>query len=120
MNIKHFGKKNDILFVETEKRITDSESALDLILSIKYETGCNKIILKKSRFSNNFFILSTGLAGEILQKFINYDVKLAIIGDFSKYTSVPLKQFIGESNKGNAIFFLSTIEEAVEKLENCM
>lgn len=42
--------------------------------------------------------------------------KVAIYGDFSKYTSKPLKDFIYESNNGNAVFFTETQAQAVEKL----
>ena len=66
-------------------------------MTIKYETNCNKIALNKSAILEDFFILSKGLAGEILQKFINYETKFAIYGDYSKYTSKPLKDFIYES-----------------------
>jgi hypothetical protein len=66
--------------------------------------------------SDGFFILSSGVAGEILQKFINYHIKFAVYGDFSKYTSKPLRDFIYESNQGRDIFFVPTEEDAVEKL----
>ena len=39
-------------------------------MNIKYETGCNKIILNKEAITEEFFILSTKIAGEILQKFV--------------------------------------------------
>jgi hypothetical protein len=89
---------------------------LDFIATIQYETGCNNIILNKSAICEDFFDLSTRLAGEILQKFINYHVKIAIIGDFSIYTSKSLKDFIYESNKGKNIFFLPDEKQAIEKL----
>ena len=100
----------------TQPHIVDVQSALDFIATIQYETGCSRVALNKEAISEDFFRLSTGLAGEILQKFTNYQMKLAIIGDFSRYTSKPLKDFIYESNQGNAIFFCSTEEEAVNKL----
>ncbi|HHX24325.1 MAG TPA: DUF4180 domain-containing protein [Thermoanaerobacterales bacterium] len=100
----------------SELLITDVQSALDLIATIQYETGCNYIILNKSAICEGFFDLSTRLAGEILQKFINYHVKIAIIGDFSIYTSKSLKDFIYESNKGKNIFFLPDERQAIEKL----
>ncbi|MED1876942.1 DUF4180 domain-containing protein, partial [Brevibacillus borstelensis] len=74
--------------------IEDVQSALDLIATVHYETGCDRIILNKSLVSESFFDLKTRLAGEILQKFINYRVKLAIVGDFSVYSSKSLKDFI--------------------------
>ena len=65
---------------------------------------------------DDFFALSTCLAGEILQKFVNYGVRFAIYGDFSEYTSKPLKDFIYESNKGRDFYFQPNIELAVDKL----
>ena len=56
------------------------------------------------------------MAGEILQKFINYRVKAAIYGDYSRYTSKPLRDFIYESNRGKDFFFVSSEEEAVRRL----
>ena len=53
-----------------------------------------------------------------MQKFINYGVRFAIYGDFSKYTSKPLKDFIYESNKGKDIFFIDNEEQAINKLKN--
>ncbi len=63
--------------------------------------------------SPEFFQLSTGLAGEILQKFTNYHAILAIVGDFSQEQSKPLRDFIYESNKGSHIFFVETEDEAI-------
>jgi len=96
--------------------ITDVQTALDFMMTMQYETDCNRIILNKSAICEDIFDLSTRLAGEILQKFINYHVKIAIIGDFSIYTSKSLKDFIYESNKGKDIFFLPDEKQAIEKL----
>ncbi len=121
MEYEILGKNNDIAFANTdEQMIKDTQSALDYIMSVKYETGCQKVIINKTCLSDDFFILSTGCAGEILQKFINYQIKAAIIGDYSQYTSKPLKDFIYESNQGNHIYFLTNLQEAVEKLDRCL
>ncbi len=99
-----------------EPLITDTQSALDLMMTVKYETGCSNIAINKAAITEDFFILSTCLAGEILQKFINYGVRLAIYGDFSGYTSKPLKDFMYESNKGRDIYFQPDVSLAVDKL----
>ena len=78
---------------------------------------CTKnIVIDKKLIAEYFFILRTGLAGEILQKYINYGGRIAIYGDYSHYTSKPLKDFIYESNKGKDVFFVSTQKEAIEML----
>ena len=63
------------------------------------------MVLRKEQIDEPFFRLSTGLAGEVLQKFVNYHMKLAIVGDFSGYTSKPLQDFIRESNEGRHVCF---------------
>ena len=96
--------------------ITDVQSALDLMMTVKYETGADRIALEKSALAEEFFILSSGLAGEILQKFVTYQTRIAIYGDYSKYTSKPLHDFIYESKQGKDVFFLDSRETAVAKL----
>ena len=116
MKIELLREKEIAVVSSNEKIITDTQSALDLVMTVKYETGTNKIIMDKRNISDEFFILSSGMAGEILQKFINYHIKIAIYGDYSGYTSKPLKDFIYESNKGKDVFFVSTLDEAVDML----
>ncbi len=96
--------------------ITDVESALDVLMSAKYDAGTKNIVMDKKLITEDFFILSRGLAGEILQKYINYGGRIAIWGDYSGYTSKPLKDFIYESNKGKDVFFAATEEEAIAML----
>lgn len=100
----------------SEKVITDAQSALDLLMTSKYEAGTKNIAIGKELIVEDFFILSTGLAGEILQKYINYGGRIAIYGDFSHYTKKPLKDFIYESNKGKDVFFVKTEADAVDML----
>lgn len=96
--------------------ITDSQSAMDLALSVKYATGAERLVIDKQALTEEFFELRTGLAGEILQKFINYGIKAAFFGDYSQYASKALRAFILESNRGHDFFFVSTRDEAVRKL----
>ncbi len=96
--------------------INDLQSAIDLMMTVKYETGIKNIVLSKELVVDKFFILRSGLAGEILQKFINYQFRIAIYGDYSKYTSKPLKDFIYESNNGHDIFFTDSLQMAIDKL----
>lgn len=96
--------------------IKSGQDALDLMMTIRYESGCEAIVLSKEAFAPAFFVLSSGLAGEVLQKFVNYRVKLAIYGDFTGYQSKPLRDFIRESNEGKDIFFASDKASALEKL----
>lgn len=117
MNYTFFGENNAIAYVESKEILLfDAQAALDLIATVQYETDCSRIVLNKEAIREEFFRLSSGVAGEVLQKFVNYRTKLAIVGDFSSYTSKPLQDFIYECNKGKDVFFVGSLEEAVEKL----
>ena len=118
MKIEHINEHGmDIAVISSdEKVIVDVQSALDLAMTVNYETGAANIVLDKRLVCEDFFILGSGVAGEILQKFINYHGRAAIYGDYSRYTSKPLKDFIYESNQGRDFFFVATKEEAIQKL----
>ena len=105
-------KGNTVLVCGEEILITDGSSAVELVVSVRYETGCSAVILRKEQIDEAFFRLSSGVAGEVLQKFVNYQMRLAIVGDFSHYTSKPLHDFIYESNQGTQVGFWPTVEAA--------
>jgi hypothetical protein len=95
--------------------INEVQDALDLMADVSYN-GYNRMIVYENNLNSDFFDLRTGLAGEILQKFSNYNFKLAIIGDFSKYESKSLRDFILESNRGNMIYFAEDLQTALLRL----
>ena len=76
------------------------------------------IVLPANRLAPEFFQLSTGVAGEMLQKFVLYRKRLAIIGDLSMYTqeSKALRDFVYESNRGPAIWFLVDRSQLEDRL----
>ena len=92
-------------------RIESAGDFLDLIANVPSRV----FILQKEMFDESFFDLSSGLAGEILQKCSNYHVKMAVIGDFTAYSSKALNDFMFESNKTGQILFVDSVESAVKR-----
>lgn len=95
--------------------IEKEEDGLDLLGNLYYQ-GFDCIIIYEKNINPSFFDLKNGMAGEILQKFSNYRIRLAIVGDFSTYTNKSITDFIYESNKGRQINFLNSLEEGLNKL----
>lgn len=87
-------------------------------LQMLMESGADDIIVHQKNIHESFFDLRSGIAGEMLQKIVNYRLRLAIIGDFSVYESKSLKAFIIESNRSNAIMFVGSVDEALNRLKN--
>jgi len=117
INFKFIKNNNAIIaeVISDKVLINEVQDALDLIADCDYN-GARRIILRKENIIPGFFDLKTGIAGEILQKFSTYDIRLAIIGDFSKYESRALMDFIYESNKAGRILFVPDRKVAVESL----
>ena len=109
MDIKFYGN-NIIEIIDDNILIKRTDDIFSLILS----NNCSTIIIKKENIGDGFYNLSTGIAGEILQKFSNYQKRLGIIGDFENIKSKSLKDFIYESNKTGQIIFVKTVEEALK------
>ena len=107
-----------LALIPADRTIPYGDAALELAVSARYETDSTRLVIPKECFPPEFFWLSTGLAGEILQKWTNYGFRAAIFGDFSAYTEVSksLRDFIYECNRGTAVFFVPTRQETEERL----
>ena len=107
-----------LIFLEIrseEQFINNVQDVLDLFGEL-YGQYYDGIILYERNITPDFFDLQTKLAGEILQKFSNYRIRLVIVGDWSKYTSRSLEAFICESNRGKTVNFSSSLTEALKLL----
>ena len=97
--------------------IASPEEMLDIMADAGYH-GSDAIIIHYESLHRDFFDLKTKLAGEILQKFSNYRMRLAIVGDFSGFKSKSLKDFIRESNRRGIICFVDSLQDAYSKLDH--
>jgi hypothetical protein len=102
--------------VSDEVIIKDGQSALEFAANIVYAHDCVNIAVNKAAIHQDFFKLSTGIAGEVAQKFVNFRCRVAIFGDFSGYTSKPLLDYMYECNKGKHLYFAKDEAEAIKKL----
>jgi hypothetical protein len=91
-------------------------STTQQFLQMLMDSCAEGVIVHKGNIDKSFFELRSGLAGEMLQKVVNYRLRLAIVGDFSIYKSDSLHAFIYEANKSNTIVFVGTVGEALKRL----
>jgi hypothetical protein len=113
----HTAYKNRIIaeLIDGDYVIRETQDVLDLMVNTGSKT-CDRIIIYERNLDERFFDLKTGFAGEILQKFSNYNFRLAVIVDFSKFKSKSLHDFIFESNKRGQIHFVSNLDIALRRL----
>ncbi|MER6158313.1 DUF4180 domain-containing protein [Streptomyces sp. NPDC001868] len=99
--------------------IARESDALDLIGDAGYQ-GAAWVVVPVERLDEGFFRLSTRLAGDIIQKFVQYRVGLAVVGDISRHTaaSSSLRDFVRECNRNRQTWFLTDVDELRERLKD--
>ena len=85
-------------YIEINNPITCEADALDII-SLCMSNGINMLILREGTLTEKFINLRTGLAGLVLQKFINYNIKASAVID--KDLEGRFKELVYELNKSN-------------------
>lgn len=109
-------KSHKIAEIESEQIVIhNTQDALDIMGNSSYQ-GASSLIIREVHLTPEFFDLKSGVAGDILLKFSNYRIQLAIIGKFTKYESKSLNALISESNRGNQIFFVPDRAAAIAKI----
>jgi hypothetical protein len=109
---------NEILSVSPEGPALDSaQGALDII-GDAYGAGADLVVIPVERLAPAFFDLRTGLAGEILQKFQNYRLRLVILGDVTGQVSASnaLRDLVREANRGRQVWFVADRAELADRL----
>ncbi|MDB5539183.1 MAG: hypothetical protein JWQ89_910 [Devosia sp.] len=78
------------------------------VIGACYGQGIDLLAIAVESLADDFFWLSSGLAGAVLQKFQNYGFRVAILGDISRFTaeSPSLRDFVHESNRRGQVLFL--------------
>lgn len=99
------------------KKLGSEQDALDLIGDAFYY-GAKLILIPVERLDDSFFDLKTRVAGLMIQKIINYSLRLVIQGDISHFVaqSSALKAYVYESNKGQEVWFLKDLQELNDRL----
>lgn len=101
----------------TGSSIAGARDALDVV-GEAWAVQAEVVAVPVGRLDPAFFDLRSGLAGEFVQKLVNYRLRLAILGDVSAHVgaSDALRDFVRESNRGNHVWFLAGPAELAQRL----
>jgi hypothetical protein len=97
--------------------VRSDRDAVDLIGDALGE-GVTWVAVPVERLGDDFFVLSTRIAGEVIQKFVNYQRRLVVFGDISRQleASKPLRDFVYESNRGRHVWFVDSLGDLADRL----
>ncbi|HLJ47609.1 MAG TPA: DUF4180 domain-containing protein [Bryobacteraceae bacterium] len=106
-----------IRVLECVSPIRNGRDAADL-LPHAWAQSASWIAIPAAQLEGDFFRLRTGVAGEVLQKFVTYQMRVAIVGDISEYVaeSTALRDFVYEANRGEQVWFVPTMAALEERL----
>jgi hypothetical protein len=107
-----------LLCASDGQKLTSESDALDL-LGESMQHGAELVLVPVERLADDFFQLKTRLAGQIIQKFVQYRRRLVILGDISRYVaqSNAFRDFVYEANRGNHVWFITDLQELDEHLK---
>ncbi|WP_157254107.1 DUF4180 domain-containing protein [Nonomuraea typhae] len=96
--------------------LASERDALDLIGATYH--GAEVVAVPAERLDARFFSLGTRFAGEIMQKFVSYRVRLAVVGDIERHLegSSALRALVEESNRGGQVWFVPDLRALDDRL----
>ncbi|WP_439070154.1 DUF4180 domain-containing protein [Serratia nevei] len=107
-----------VVFAEAGPPLKD-ENDVSLFIAPAFEHDAGMLALPVNRLDAAFFQLRSGIAGAVLQKFINYRLRVALRGDdITSWLaqSNALQDFVREANRSEQVSFLPSLAELEQRL----
>jgi len=101
------------LRLETTGPLIATSADASNLIGAAWGRDVDTLIIPVARLHADFFNLSTGLAGEVLQKLTLHGLKLVVLGDVSAHVekSSAFRDFVREANRGNHTRFVMSEQE---------
>ena len=117
INIMKFEKYGTLIGIVKSKEpiVHTDQEFLDLIMQVNHDADSQFMVIEKEALPEEFYNLSSGIAGQFHQKLSNYRMRMAVVGDFSSYEqkSKAFADYVKESNDIGDIIFLRNINQAI-------
>ncbi|QND54328.1 DUF4180 domain-containing protein [Phyllobacterium sp. 628] len=106
-----------LVFDQDGPKLASERDANDFLSAVWGEEATLAAI-PVARLGTDFLQLKTRIAGEVMQKFVNYQIRLAIVGDISAWIkqSAALRDFVYETNRGKNLWFVRDLTELEQRL----
>jgi hypothetical protein len=107
-----------VLTVVPDEPTLGSENAAVDVIGQAFDAAATVVVVPADRVVDEFFTLSTRVAGDVLVKFTNYQILLVIRGDISPRLAASdnFRAFVHEANRGKAIWFVTDDDELAARL----
>ncbi len=99
------------------KKIIEVGDVLEMLSSARSANHMN-LLIRSCDLADDFFNLKSGIAGEFIQKFINYSFNVAILLNEKHLESDRFREMVLEANKQGGVCYFSSEVIAVKWLAN--
>jgi Domain of unknown function (DUF4180) len=108
-----------VLECAAEGPLFSADGAVTELISAAWAQNAALVSIPIARLGEDFFQLKTRVAGDMLQKFVTYNLRVAIVGDIGAKVaeSSALHDFVHECNRGSRIWFVASLDELSERLK---
>ena len=88
------------------------------VIGDAFSLGVDTVVIPVGRLDAAFFDLRTGVAGDIVQAFVNYQLRLVVLGPLPPAATASgwFPAFVSETNRGSLTWFVETAEELDRRL----
>jgi PadR family transcriptional regulator AphA len=102
-SLLNFAPFNDQRFLEAVpgKRFISSVSDITTILEACFDNQAHRILFYSENLGNEFYDLNSGMVGEMLQKFRNYGIRIAVVQSQDLPLSSRFGEVMKEENQGS-------------------
>lgn len=105
--------KENVAIVHPDHPIADGRDALDVIHTVRFQTGRSNMLLKRDAFVPEMFDLAAGVVTQVLKAFVDEKMRLAIVGDLYDCYQSSMRDVIFTCNRSNQVSFWETEEEGL-------
>jgi hypothetical protein len=94
--------------------IADEDGVLDVV-GQAFGDGAEVVAIPISRLDPSFTQLASGFAGAVVQKFVNYRLRLVVVGELEG-ASGPVDDWVREADRGRQLWFVADLGELDARL----
>ena len=107
----------DPLVLPLDGQPVGARAARDLI-GDALTVGAPGVVIPVERLDPAFFDLRSGVAGEIVQAFVTYQLRLVVVGELppAASSSRAFASFVRETNRGDQAWFVATMDDLRTRL----
>lgn len=109
--IRGTGRKRYIEVITADEPLGSEQAALDLV-ALCWEHGIYALLIHFAALSADFFSLKTKVAGDMIQKFVNYEIKVSAVIPAQAMEKGRFREMAQEANKGSHFRLYGTKAEA--------